>query len=267
MLILTTKSFDLEKLTISNPEKYNDVMYCELSNDDSPLYVQTPKLNFRESSDGIRVFFKNEKNTDSVDTFYGMVRDIEESICEKLSEKSIDWFSTEINLDDIRDSLFNTAIKLPTRISEPFSMIVDVPVLPNGEKDIEIFDSSKNSKSYSDLFSKYVSESTFLLQAKDIKITSNQATISWEVVQVLIHKKKNKIKGFGIRIENEEFTEKLKIGVIETVADTQDEIVTPEEPSVETREHQEDSVEIGESHDESVVDLEDTRDECDTIEE
>lgn len=258
MLILTTKSFDLDRLTLSNPEKYNDVMYCEISNDNSQLYIQTPKLFFKESSDGIRLFFKNEKNTDSVDTFYGMVRDIEESICNKLSEKSSDWFSTEINLDDIRDSLFNTAIKLPTRISDPLSMIVDVPVLPNGEKDVEIFDSSKNNRCYSELFSQYVTESTFLLQAKDLKITSNQATISWEVVQVLIHKKKKKIKGFGIRMEDEEHIEKLRIGIIDPIADIQEEVVTIGE---NTEGIQEEVVAIGENpegiQEESVDSLED----------
>lgn len=232
MLILTTKSCAIENLTLNNPETSDGVMYCEISQENSPIYIQTPKMFFRETTDGIRILFDNEKKTESVNILYGMIRDIENNICKSLSQNSINWFSESLSLDIISDNLFKTSIKLPDRISEPLSLIVDVPTL-DGSKDIEIFDMSRNPREYSELFDENIKESTFLIHAKDLKITSSQASISWEIVQVLIHKKKKKIKGFGIRVEGDDI-EKIPIGIISQ----------KEELVVENEINDEDSVDV-----------------------
>jgi hypothetical protein len=214
MLILTTKSFCLEKLTLTNPFSSGGVMYCGISNDSDPLYLQTPRLLFDSSGEDLRIFFDNEKKTEDVNVFYGMVRDIEDSLCENLSLHSGDWFSGDIPLGVIKDNLFKTSIKLPSRISESLSLLSRVPVLPGGGKDVEVFDASRTPREYSELGS--VKEATFLLHAKELVITSTQASISWELVQVLVHKKKKKVKGFGIRTDAEDPPEKINIGFIAT---------------------------------------------------
>lgn len=214
MLILTTKDFSLENITLTNPESSSGMMTCDINNGDDGVYVQTPKVFFSETTNGVKLFFNNEKKTDSLDVLYGIIKDIEDIVCEKLSGNSSSWFSSEIPLEVIRNNLFKSSIRLPNRISEPLSFIVDVPTLQDGSRDIEVFDSARNSIGYSGLFDSNVKESTFLLHARELKITSNQASISWEIVQVLIHKKKKKIKGFGIRMEEQEETEKIDIGVI-----------------------------------------------------
>lgn len=217
MLILTVKSFDLEELTLRNPETSDGVMFCDPVMGNDPLYVQTPRMTFEETPSGIRLLFDNPNRNNSTDinTFYGMVRDIETRVCEVLAAKSGDWFSSEtresrIPLDTIKNSLFRNCIQLPMRIGEPLSMIVGVPLLPNGDRDIEVFDTSRREKSYEDLLASR--ECTFLLTVRELSISSTQANLVWEVVQVLTHTAKKKVKGFGIRTETPEY-DRIDLGI------------------------------------------------------
>lgn len=213
MLILTTKDSQIENIDLCNPECSNGVLFCDVSKNGDPLYIQTPKLFFSETSNGLRLMFDNEKKSESIDTFYGMVRDIEDSICDKLSERSEEWFPNKISSETIKNSLFRSSIKLPNRINDPLSFVIEIPRLGDNTMDVEFFDSSQNKKSYSDLFNSQVKECTFLLTIKELNITSTQASIVWELVQVLIHKKKKKVKGFGIRIEEPLPVPKIKLGI------------------------------------------------------
>lgn len=213
MLILTVKSFDLSELTLRNPETSNGVMFCDVSLGNDPLYVQTPRMTFEETSGGIRLFFGDSSKMENINIFYGMLRDIEAKVCEILSAKSGDWFQSPIPLDTIKNSLFRNCIQLPMRIGEPLSMVVGIPLLPNGDRDIEIFDTSRRERSYQDLLGS--KECTFLLTAKELSISSTQANIVWELVQVLTHPIKKKVKGFGIRTEHPEY-EKLSLGLVPT---------------------------------------------------
>ena len=211
MLIITTKDIELN-LSLNNPECSNGVLFCDVNNENDPLYIQTPKLFFRESGSGLRLMFDNDKKTNSVNTFYGQIRDIEDRVCELLAGKSEEWFPNKVSLEVVRDSLFRSSIKLPKRIGDPLSFIVGVPRLGNGDIDVELFDSNKSKKSYDDMLNEHVKECTFLLTVKELNVTSTQASLVWELVQVLIHKKKKKVKGFGIRIEEPLPPQKIKLG-------------------------------------------------------
>ena len=213
MLILTTKESSIENIDLCNPECSNGVLFCDVTHNNDPLYIQTPKLFFSETSSGLRLMFDNEKKTNSIDTFYGMVRDIEDQVCDKLAENSGEWFPNKISSETIKNSLFRSSIKLPNRINDPLSFVVEIPRLGDNTMDVEFFDSCKNKRNYGDLFNNHVKECTFLLSVKELNITSTQASLVWELVQVLIHKKKKKVKGFGIRIEDSLPVQKIKLGI------------------------------------------------------
>lgn len=235
MLILTTKDSQIENIDLCNPECSNGVLFCDVTQNNDPLHIQTPKLFFSETSSGIRLMFDNEKKTNSIDTFYGMIRDIEDTVCDKLAERSEEWFPNKISSETIKNSLFRSSIKLPNRINDPLSFVIEIPRLGDNTMDVEFFDSNQTKRNYDDLFSPQVKECTFLLTVKELNITSTQASIVWELVQVLIHKKKKKVKGFGIKPEEYLPVPKIKLG-IETfeAKEIEEKIETEVEPEIET---------------------------------
>lgn len=201
MLIITSKDIaSVEEVTLKAGDNCGDGIFFDIS--DGDLYIQTPRLNF-EHDDRLKIFFGNEKNTESVNDFYMVLRKIEERVCMLLSENSDKWFASKLSLDVIMNDLFKSCIRLPDRIGDPLYF-----VSPTVD-DFEIYDTSREQKSLEDM--KNVRECTFLLRAKDLYVNSNQANINWEVVQVLIHRKKAILKGFGIR---EESRDKVEVGVI-----------------------------------------------------
>lgn len=214
MEVITIKNADVSSIKLVNPESSKGNLFCEISNKSHGCFVQTPKLHYKKISDeSLELKFSNEKNTDSISSFYNLIQDIETKICTLLFENSEEWFSDSIPYETIRNNLFKSVLRLPERFEDSINFSVNIPKNIDGSLDIEIFDTNENKHSFDEVFNTSdVKEITTLLHVKELIINSNQAYIVWEVVQILIHKKKKKIKGFGIRKETiEETPEKLKI--------------------------------------------------------
>ena len=208
--VFTTKDNDLSKVNLSNPESSNGVIFVDVNIDTDKFYIQTPRLKFgsMEVNGDIKLILDNEKKTETVNDFYNIIRNVEDKVCNELHKNSKQWFPNELPLDIISNHLFRTSIKLPTKIGEPLSLLVNI------QKETEVFDSSKQKVDIKDIFQESIKECTFLLGIKELNITSNQASLVWEVEQILTHKKKNKIKGFKIKLDPIDPPEKLIIGVI-----------------------------------------------------
>lgn len=202
-MFLSTTNDNTSDISFSDPENSDDVLYCEILNGSEPLYVQTPKLIFKISDDkkSMNILFKNLKsNSDELVTpFYTLIKNIESSICSKISESSKNWFSQEINKNTIEENLYKSVILLPKILGNPLGMKVKLPYNTKNEEEFEVYNKTQKKLDLSYLEKNNNLECTFLLLAKELIISSTQAQVEWEMVQVLTHKKKKKIKGFGIR--------------------------------------------------------------------
>jgi hypothetical protein len=207
---------DTPNVKLLDPEIGEGVYYCNITNGSCPFYIQTPKLNFEFKKNTLKVMFsndtKNEKPdiADCVSKFYQTIQTIENQICLQLSESN--WFSEKLDIETIKNELFQSSIKIPTDINNSLWMNVDLPI-DNYTKnnDFEIYNKDKKLVSVNDLGE--TTECTFILYAKELHITPTNAKIKWELNQALAHRKSKKIKGFGIRDESSTIQkEKITIG-------------------------------------------------------
>jgi len=217
MLTVSIENNDLSELKFSEPENNGELMYCEILNNTSPLYIQTPKLNFTINEKTIDILFKNNKPTQELQMYYELIKNIEDNICNKISEHSPTWFSQQLNQNTIKQDLFKSSILLPEKLENPLGMKTNIPHDQEGNVDFEIYNKNQNKLDIEYLKKNPNLECTFLITAKELIISSTQAQVDWEIVQILVHKKKNKIKGFGIR------EDKNKISLLKPTIKLEDE--------------------------------------------
>lgn len=204
-MFLSTKNNDTTNISFSEPENNEDILFCEILNGSEPLYIQTPKMMFKEEENNkLQILFQNLKDTESLNPFYEFFKNVEQTICSKISESSKNWFSQEISQQSIQQNLYKTAITLPEKLNFPLGIKINLPYNNKGEEDFEIYNRSQKRLDFDYLIKNNNTECTFLLLAKELVISSTQAHVEWELVQALVHKKKKKITGFGIRKDKTE---------------------------------------------------------------
>jgi hypothetical protein len=185
-----------ETIVLGFPTEVSEELYSSeiMDENNGPIAVQSSRV-FWDKKTNIQL--NNSHNDKGVESFYDKIKDVESRICEQISKNSESWFGTELDYKTVLNSLFNTALKVPSRYNEPFSMYVD-----NSNPEIVIYDAKKRPRTKEDIDG----EVTVLLHAKRIIISSMSAYIEWEILQVLIHKKKSTIKlsELSIREEPEE---------------------------------------------------------------
>ena len=216
MDIITVNNNTLDAVKLVNPESSKGVLFCDVVNGSSGLFIQTPKLHY-ELNDGFTFMFSNEKKSDSVAEFYNLIKGVEDKICHLLADVSGEWFSDVIDFKTIKDKLFKSILTLPKNYGDDISFDASIPY-DKDVADVEVFDTSKNQLDFEIFSGDPPKEVTALLSVRELVIKSNQATLKWEVVQVLVHKKKktHNIKGFGIRAApDEKPLEKLQIGIVD----------------------------------------------------
>lgn len=181
------------ELTLGFPTDISDGLYASEIMDENrgPVAVQSSRV-FWDKEFG-RLQLDNAHNRKGIETFYDKVKDVESRVCEQISNNSESWFGTKLEFETVRDSLFNTALKVPTRFNEPFSMYVDI------SDEVSLYDAKKRPRTVEDV----VGEVTVLLHAKRVVLSSMSAHIDWEILQVLIHKKKTVIKLSELKIQEE----------------------------------------------------------------
>lgn len=228
---------------VSNTDELNKVLFCEIKNgSDQQLYIQTPKMMFSNPlEDSVELMFKSSEQ-ESIDMFYDLISNVEKKLCKIISEYSHSWFSQQLTSDEIKSNLFKNSVSLPERLKDPLAMKIKIQKDDEGRTDFEIYDRSQKKLDYEYMKSRNY-ECTFLITAKELIISRSQARIEWELVQVLVHKKKKNIKGFGIRketpketsneISNEKETPKEK-EISNEKSETPKEKETPKETHKET---------------------------------
>lgn len=201
-MFLSIKNQNLESIQFSEPNKGEDEqLYCDVLNNKEPLYIQTPKMKYNVLSNSVQLLF----DSDNLSDFYSLIKNMESKMCEKLQHVSNTWFSQQISKELIEKDLWKSCINIPTKLKDPLSITVKIPYTAEGEEDFEVYNTSKKKLGLSFLKKNENSvEGTFLIVAKEMTINSTRVDIEWELVQVLVHTKKKKLKGFGIREEKNE---------------------------------------------------------------
>jgi len=159
----------------------------------APVVIQSSRV-FWDKTNVVQL--DNAHNRKGIEAFYDKVKDVESRVCEQISKNSETWFGTELEFGVVQNSLFNTALKVPSRFNEPFSMYVET-----NSKELSIYDAKKRPRTIEDIGDGC--ETTVLLHAKRVVLSSMSAHIDWEILQVLIHKKKTVIKLAELSIQEE----------------------------------------------------------------
>lgn len=239
--MITINSYSLEHMSLSNPEKVDNGLYCEVKYENEQMYIQTPKLKYSiDDQSSFKLHFENSKGIEGADKFYKMVREIENKVCDVIANNSSKWFSKELSFKTIKNDLFKTNVCMPEELCDKIKYLVNIPLNDDNTWDIEIYNKKKELLPTSELLAGSSSlECYFLLLVKGVHITSSQAVVDWELVQALIHKPRivKKVKGFGIRQEVDEDTSPeqllpLEHGILEL--NTSKEETSPKVPEEET---------------------------------
>jgi len=206
-MFLSVNNSDTTNINFSEPENNEDILFCELLNGKEPLYVQTPKMTFELNNEkSMTLLFQclKDDTAEVLNPFYKFLKTIESTLCSKISECSKTWFSQEISQQTIEKNLYKTSIVLPQSLKDPLGMKISLPYNNQGQEEFEVYNKSQKKLDLSYLSKNPNIECTFLLLAKELVLTSTQAHVEWELVQVLTHKKKKKLTGFGIRNDKNE---------------------------------------------------------------
>lgn len=219
MKILTIKDTSLEKVSLKDPEYVESVMYVDIRNEKSPLYLQTPKMfsEFNQIDDTklMKLLFDNKKSPESLNKFYKLLKDIEDHICHLISENCQKWFNTENSYENIKNNFFKSSLRLPEELHDPLSLNVDLPY-EYDQPTFEIYNQKQTKISINKIKKEY--EVITLLLANELVITENSAHIVWEVAQIKVFQKKKRIVGCGIREEKEEPVEMSFPSMLGTVS-------------------------------------------------
>jgi hypothetical protein len=210
--MIVTIDDDLSNLVLKYPENCNDMLYSGIYNNNDPLYIQTPRMTYEISESHATLFFNKEKHA----KFFEFLKNIENKVCQLISDNSESWFESKISTRAILEDLFKSSIKVPSKLLDPLQVKVKL-----SKNDVfEVYNKKQKKLDVSVLKSEDISECTFLLLAKEVVISSTQANINWEITQAMVHKKKKALKGFGIRqekviqpikVKNDDETVKIKL--------------------------------------------------------
>lgn len=233
------------ELKLKFPTEISEGSYASeiVDENNGPIVVQSSRVFWDKAN---KLILDNAHGRKGIETFYDKVKNVENQVCEQICQNSENWFGTELEFDTVTHSLFATSLNVPSRFNEPFSMHVNV------SKDVSLYDAKKRPRTLDDING----EVTVLLHAKRVVLNSMSAHIDWELVQVLIHKKKSIINLSDLRIQEESENEyrsepielfkkpKKKVEVVEPVEELPEvvektETVEPEETVEESEEIEE----------------------------
>jgi hypothetical protein len=148
------------------------------------FYVQTPRLPFkRDEPNKINLFFDTTTAKRS-NCFYTFVRQIEDTICEQLSEFSKEYFTEYIDAKSIKENLLRSVVSLPDSLDAQIYMSLNMAPY------CEIYDSKgalMKQPPVSSATSPFPPPGMLgkcILHVKDIIISSIQAVVTWEVAQI-----------------------------------------------------------------------------------
>ena len=163
------------------PVEISDGLFgSNISNKNQPFILQTCRVKWDLSN---TLLLKNDHNNKNVDNFYDKFINIENDLCQNLSYNSTKWFGTDLSFDKIK-SMFVSSLKIPNKFNEPFKLQFN-----DINEELKVYDIKNRKKSLEDIQD---NEITCLLHGKQLFITEDMVYVDWELIHVMIHKKKNK---------------------------------------------------------------------------
>ena len=242
MNILTTLNTSLDNITLSGPENYNNVMYVKIHNKSDNFYIQTPKMYVQDidkSKDYIELKFDNYRKNESLDSFYRLFREVENKVCELVSLNASEWFSKDIDSNVIRENLFKSSIVFPNDLKDSLGLKLYIPKNKDNIN-FEVYNSKKNKIENVENIPEY-SEYITLFVANELVISRSTAYIIWEVSQMQVFPKREKITGFNFREDKKEKINKILLTIPPKEEYEETQSVKPEEPEKQKPEIKEES--------------------------
>jgi len=146
-IILMDDHFDDNKITLCNPNGVQGGSYMTKIkyNNNYGLYIQTPKLSTKQgiiSTDKKSYFdIMIDKNNTEI---LSWIENLEECLQQKIYEKRNSWFETELDLEDIQNTM--TPLLRPFKGGKFHLLRVSIPSMKNlvGQNKCAIYDENEN---------------------------------------------------------------------------------------------------------------------------
>ena len=199
--------FDGAKISLCNPNGIQGGSYMtKIKYGDTPgLYFQTPKL---ETKQGIIITDKKHYFDIMIDSnnseIISWVESLEECLQEKIYEKRKLWFETELDMEDIQNTM--TPILRPYKGGKYHLMRISIPTVKNivGQNRCAIYDENENIIS-----AKEVSDNKKLiniLEIQGIKFSSKYFQVDIQAKQIMVFNEISPFKSCMIRRPEEKNT-------------------------------------------------------------
>jgi hypothetical protein len=177
-LVVSYKTLDQTSVKITKPEKMKKRYHSYLSNNGSPLYIQTPSLRVEKvttSESETALSFSVKKS----DTFAKKILQFEESLVHQIAENSVEFFKGKnFSLEKIKSSF----VSVLEYVDED-SLLLSVRV-PDKEKLI-IQDQRSVMRGFDDV--KEGMQSIAILYVEGLSFTSNSIRMMFSVHQMKIY--------------------------------------------------------------------------------
>ena len=199
--------FDGSKISLCNPNGIQGGSYMtKIKYGDTPgIYFQTPKL---ETKQGIIITDKKHYFDIMIDSnnseIISWVESLEECLQEKIYEKRKLWFETELDMEDIQNTM--TPILRPYKGGKYHLMRISIPTVKNivGQNRCAIYDENENIIS-----AKEVSDNKKLiniLEIQGIKFSSKYFQVDIQAKQIMVFNEISPFKSCMIRRPEEKKT-------------------------------------------------------------
>ena len=167
MSTVSYKNIDIDKIQLSNPDKLDNCYICNISYDNSLLYVQTPILSIDEIT-------KEYIILNITDQFIKFIDDLEDNNIKYTFEHCEEWFKKDIPYDAIEHMYENIDL-------ENDKLRIKFPYIKE-KLQCKIFNNDKKNLEHSELNED--DNIVLILHIKGIKILKDQFHLDFYVNQI-----------------------------------------------------------------------------------
>lgn len=138
--IIKHTDLDVTKLQYSNPRKLGSIYYSDISYNNSPLFIQTTKLNNLTNTSNLDFSKPSELKLSVDDDIYTLFNRLDENNVNTIEKNSYEWFSKQLRLEDSENMYRNITNSI--RNNEKPNIKFKLPIL-NGKLLSKIYNQEK----------------------------------------------------------------------------------------------------------------------------